>query len=550
MGAIWFCVYDNTTKFNTEFIKGFENLKHRGDSNSRSQLIFEESIRLDQINKDILKRTLKRSEIVGFKSFTFIFGYHRLAINDSTPDGDQPFEFYPKSLRPGILTNLNSKVLSMCNGEIYNYESIKSKYNLDNEFVSESDCETVLHLYNQIVKDHGSDGSDETLIQKMTEELEGEYTFVIGNNLNTYDRKQIKSYVVRDPLGLKPLYYLRKKDDSLILFVTELKGIPIQFIDDPDYEISIFPPGSYWSFNNWTDAVGRGQGTGTGTGIKKYFKDFDNLTYLYNDKSPETIESLYSTLNYLLKESLRKRIPRQGKFGVSISGGIVSSILANLILEILNENDHEPFRVLEFFTVGTLPSTDVFGRGIDAHDDDVIVSKALVKYFNEKYNYNFKHSIIACNDSKFINSKREMISLALETNNEELIDTCIPFSFLYEYIHKFVPDLRVVISGEGCDELLGRSDLTNESLFSELQKTMTLRVDKLAGLFGLEVRLPYLDLEFVKFCLSINPELKKEVQVDPCLSIEKYLLRKANETSCNSLPTEFLFRHPKKASLI
>lgn len=528
MGAIWFCVYDNTTvKFNTEFIKGFENLKHRGDSNGRSQLIFEETIRLDQINRDILKRTLKRSEIVGFKSFTFIFGYHRLAINDDSPDGDQPFEFYQGS-RPG-----SSKILSMCNGEIYNWESLRDESEF--EFESSCDCESILHLYNQVSKE---EMDDHHIIQKITNKLEGEYTFVIGNNLNTFIRKQIKSYVVRDPLGLKPLYYLRKKDNSLILFVTELKGIPIQFIDDSDYEISIFPPGSYWSFNNWIES--------NDSGIQKYFNEFDNITYVYNDKKPETIENLYLNLNYLLKESLKKRIPK-GRFAVSISGGIGSSVLANLILEILDSE----FDRVEFFTVGNIELEH-------EADADVIVSKNLINYFKQKYNFNFKHHIVSCNDPVYINATRDRISSSLETNNSELIDNCIPFSFLYEYIHKFVPDIRVVISGEGCDELLGSDK--KDDLFSELQKISTLKVDKLAGLCGLEVRLPYLDLDFVKFCLSINHELKEMVpyQVDdPTLcspeqtrGIEKYLLRKANETSDNPLPIEFLFRQPSKADCI
>lgn len=536
MGGIWFCVYDNTsyssTKFNTEFIKGFENLKHRGPS--ASQLLFEESIRIDQINKDILKRTLKRSEIINFKSYTFVFGYHRLAINDLSADGDQPFEWFHKSMRPGPSS---SKVLSMCNGEIYNWKSIKSEFNLEADFVSECDCEVILHLYNKfnLIDD------DEYLVKRITNLLEGEYSFVIGDNLNTFDKKKIKSYVVRDPLGLKPLYYLRKKDNSIILFVSELKGIPLQFLDDPNYEISIFPPGSYWSFFNWV--------SDNNSGIKKYFMDFDNLDYVYIDKTPETVEKIYNEMNNLLKESLKKRIPNN-KFGITISGGVGSSILANLILEILDQNYQELDKMIEFFTVGKI--------NIDNElNTDVIRAKNLIKYFNSKYNTKFKHHIITCNDLSFINKRRDIISSAIETNNEELIESCIPFSFLYEYIQKFVPDISVIMSGEGCDELLGVQSQEYQSssdFISILHKDMTLKVDKLAGMYSLEVRLPYLDLDFVKFCLSISPELKElvpylSIDQNQNIFIEKYLLRKANETSENPLPNEFLFRQPEKASL-
>lgn len=520
MGGIWFCVYDNTfssVRFNTEFIKAFENLKTRGDGISPSQLLFEESIRIDQVNKDILKRTLKRSEIVNFKSYTFAFGYHRLAINDPSPDGDQPFELITSSspnMRIGINTQ-SVKKLSMCNGEIYNWREICNKFKLTN-LVSENDCEVILHLYNKLI---GGGMDDLNLIKTITNELDGEYSFVIGDNIQTYDKKLIKAYVVRDPLGLKPLYYLRKKDNTLMLFVSELKGIPIQFLDDPEYEISSFSPGHFWSFQNWWKG---------GTGIQKYYDEFEGVEYKYINRNPETIENLYETLNNLLRKSIIKRIDRP--LAVTISGGLSSSIIANLVLDIIKEQE----QTIEFFTIG---------HSLEC--DDIFYAKKLVEYFNEKYQTKFKHHIITCNESLLIEKRKEIIENAIETNNEDIIQACIPFSFLYEYMSKFTPYIKVNIAGDGCDLLFENHD----NLFSLLQKTTTLKVDKLSSLYGLETRIPYLDLEFVKFCLSIHPNLKELVPIEKDNLIEKYILRKANETSNIPLPKEFLFRESVKINL-
>jgi asparagine synthase (glutamine-hydrolysing) len=63
-----------------------------------------------------------------------LFGFYRLAINGLNPESDQPME-------------LNGTYL-ICNGEIFNYKDLITKYNLQNVYKSGSDCEVILHLYN------------------------------------------------------------------------------------------------------------------------------------------------------------------------------------------------------------------------------------------------------------------------------------------------------------------------------------------------------------------------------------------------------------------
>jgi asparagine synthase (glutamine-hydrolysing) len=498
---------------------------------------------MDQIPKDLLKRTLKRSEILDFKSYTFVFGYHRLAINDKTVDGDQPFEWYPPLKTFGTTISRgdgddsrpssNSKKISICSGEIWNWKSLKELYNLDDQFVSESDCEIILHLYRTVG------------FEKMLELIDGEFALVIGDNIQTYDKKKMNVFVARDPMGLKPLYFLRKKDDSLILFVSELKGIPLQFLDNPAYEISEFPAGHYWSFKS--------------NSFVRYYHGNDVIkNYTYNDTAPETIENLYKDINTVLKKSLLKRIPAS-KFAITISGGLSSSILANMVLELISNFEvplpmvtvSDPvraiFEVIEFFTLGQLD------------DNDIKMSKELINFFNQKYNYSFTHHIITVDTKIDLKERREHISTILETNNEKLIETCIPLSFIYEYMLKNTPDIKVVICGDGLDTLLNNNSSMCKGTFTDAveqsrtgsarrQGNLELKVDKLSGFYQIETRTPYFDVEFVELCRNINPLLKEPVAIESGV-IEKYLLRKANQTSDNPLPNKILFRQPYYVNL-
>lgn len=497
MGGIWFCIYDtkySNVKFDTDFIRSFSNLQHRGRDNS--QLIFEQTIPLDSVNKDILKRTLKRSEIATFGQFTFVYGYHRLSINDPSYDGHQPFQLIDKTAR-----GLTRKKTSMCNGEIYNWKELKSKFSLD-ELESDNDCEIILHLYDQFIR-KGID--PETSITQILNLLDGEFSFVVSSDIQTYDLKTIHSFVARDPLGIKPLYYVKKNDNSIFLFVSELKGIPQKFLDNKDYTISEFPPGHYWSFSKKT--------------FTQYFNFDISKTPLFNDTKPETVEKLYSSLEITLKNSINKRITDVRKIGITL-GGIDSAILANLVLQLVEDKTS-----VHFFTIGdTLHETDTDNTG------DIFWSQQCVNHFRDLYNVDLQHSILYVDQNLNIQVDKESIENILETEDENIIEYCIPFFLLYEHISKTYPNIKVILSGDGCEDLFNESEVN-------LHKTTSLRVDKLSSLFGLETRLPYLDIELVKLFRDISPQLKGEVN-----GINKYILRKSNDVSNNPLPHSILYR--------
>ena len=117
-----------------------------------------------------------------------IFGHARLSIIDLNYKSNQPIES-----KDSILT---------FNGEIYNY--IELKNGLDYEFRTQGDTEVLLASY---IK-YG---------EKCVENFNGMFSFAI------VDRGKNETYIVRDRLGIKPLYYIQ--NDKELIFSSEIKSI-------------------------------------------------------------------------------------------------------------------------------------------------------------------------------------------------------------------------------------------------------------------------------------------------------------------------------------
>ena len=124
--------------------------------------------------------------------------FYRLAINDLTDAGMQPFQ--------------RGKNMLVCNGEIYNHRNFRT-----GKEMSESDCEVLIPL----ILDCG--------IMKTVEMINGDFAFVYTNGSRVI--------AARDPVGVRPLFYTRYADNS-IAFASEVKALL-----SLNSEIHIFPPG-------------------------------------------------------------------------------------------------------------------------------------------------------------------------------------------------------------------------------------------------------------------------------------------------------------------
>ncbi len=128
-----------------------------------------------------------------FPNHKLAFGHRRLSIIDLSPSGRQP------------MSNEDGSVWISFNGEIYNYLELKAKLDpQQHRFASQTDSEVLLHLY----EEQGLEGF---------KTLNGMFAFAL------YDARRERLFLVRDHLGVKPLYYTEASGQ--LLFGSEIKAI-------------------------------------------------------------------------------------------------------------------------------------------------------------------------------------------------------------------------------------------------------------------------------------------------------------------------------------
>ncbi len=221
----------------------------------------------------------------------FLF-HNRLAIRELSQDGDQPYE------------KVKGKVL-LFNGEIYNYEDIKSRLLFRNIEV-QSRCDT--ELFYEILLNSFWD---------ILDEVDGMFSFVFFDNSSI-------SYG-RDHLGIKPLYLYETA--GLVLLSSEMKIIK-------DFALSNDLP---WSISErdivdyfFSGSVNKDR-TGIGEVSKIPFGAV--ISRSINDLKPNRIFSLKlkksrASLEFILKETVRRQSIADVPVSLLFSGGIDSSLLA------------------------------------------------------------------------------------------------------------------------------------------------------------------------------------------------------------------------------
>lgn len=234
------------------------------------------------------------------------FGHRRLAIIDPR-GGHQPFVAEPEGL---ALTY---------NGEVYNYREIRSDLGNQN-WTSSSDTEVVLRAY-------GQKGI------ACLDEFRGMFAFAL------FDERRRRVYLVRDRLGIKPLYYHANGDR--VAFASEL-GALLEAGDIPT-EIDRRGLAGYLRFG-YLPAPGtiyRGvlklePGTyieidlDRGRLQKRRYWNLEPTTRPRSES--DALEELDSLLDEIIRLYLRSDVP----FGVFLSGGVDSSLVAALMARVLD----------------------------------------------------------------------------------------------------------------------------------------------------------------------------------------------------------------------
>lgn len=520
MGAIHFVIYDikNPPK-NLDFITDFAKSKHRGPNSTTVSRDFTQN--LSKIDINMVKYTLSKREIQEYKQYAFISGFHRMSINDLSISGNQPFESPPmhKIYEYPELKSQPKRTL-LCNGEIYNYDELKKSENFtDKDLTSNCDIEILLPMYQKY-------GLEDTL-----KKINGDYSFILTENLNTYILKNINIYAVRDIFGTKPLYMVKNQNKTFYMFVSELKSIPVHMLYDKDYIVKEVPPGSYWSFNN--SIIKKSNVDFIRYSDWNYYKTLDNCTV--NSTDPETLSSVYSKIREILTKSVIERYNLSNQpVGILLSGGFDSSIILSILVNYLISIKHDFLSSpIYTFTIG------------DKNNIDIQNGLKIVEYLEEKHNIDIKQHLVTIDDikEKYLDKLNDLV-YKIETFDTDSLKQAVPFIYLFDYIKKHT-NVKVLLCGEGLDELCGYNKLFKKTdaycqeksvkLIKYLSKFNLGRIDKLAGYYGLEVRYPFLNRDFVEYILQIHPSLKgPQVYNYSRKTIEKYIIRKAFDIEVNN----------------
>jgi len=389
-----------------------------------------------------------------------LFGFHRLAINDLSKNGDQPM----------ILDN---KYYLICNGEIYNHRELETEYNFKTN--GHSDCEVILHLYKAF-------GMKRTL-----ELISGYFAFAL------WDDEIKKLYIARDPIGVRQLYIGNDREGNICI-CSELKGIPNTF------DVKQFLPGTYFCDQTY---------------FRYYYYDYPTINDL-------TLDEQLVKMRDLFEKAVFKRFMFDRPFGVFLSGGLDSSLVAALVAK------HNAPNPIHSFSIGMEGSTDLAKARLVAEHIGSI------------------HHEVIVSPQQMLDAIPEVIK-QIETWDTTTVRASTPMYLLSKYI-KENTDIVVVFSGEGSDEASGsylyfhRAPNDDEfqdecvRLLSDLCYFDCLRCDKSTAGNGLEVRVPFLDKEFLVQYMKVPPEWKR-----PKDGMEKWFIRKAFD-GLNLLPEEILWR--------
>lgn len=235
-------------------------------------------------------------------------GHTRLKIIDLSEKGKQP------------ICNEDKTIWLTANGEIYNYKSMKDELEKKGHiFRSNTDIEVIVHSY------------EEWGIYCL-DKINGMFAFAL------YDQKNEKVFLVRDRLGIKPLFYY--KDDKRIIFASEIKAILVN--RDVQRKIDIKSFHNYLSLNYVTAPYtlfknifqllpGYYLEIHNNHMIKKRYWD---ISFVENNEKRKEREWL-DEFDDLLFQSVKRRLMSDVPFGAFLSGGMDSSSIVYYMTQIL-----------------------------------------------------------------------------------------------------------------------------------------------------------------------------------------------------------------------
>ena len=380
----------------------------------------------------------------------------------------------------------NDNLVIVLNGSLYNFQTIRnflSKVGVEAEITS--DTEAVLYLIDFYAKKLDLLEACQAAIRL----IDGDYAFAVWDGENLA--------IVRDPLGVKPLFYSQK--DGLKGFASSKNALKeVGFTD-----INALKP--------------------------------EHILYNWEDIAPaqaiyeKIFEGDVAKIDKMLRLSLVTRVADLREVGVIFSGGLDSSYLALLLKEI---SENVPLKI-KLYAVGVEGSKDV--------EAAIYASKFLNM------------------DLEICTLTEEMIREALPSvvnaiGDDNLMKVGVGLTTYFATKMAAKDNIKVAISGQGADELFGGykrylESFVNDTLNYDIREDISNmyhvnleRDDACSMLNSVEIRLPFLDKKLVELALNI-PDNKKIVSMHD--DMRKSILRKLAFEE--GLDYEIAYR-PKKAA--
>jgi len=365
---------------------------------------------------------------------------------------------------------------AVCNGELYGFEAERERLRQKGyTFKSDSDCEILLPLW----REYGTD---------MFARLDAEFACVI------YDGKTGEYVAARDPIGIRPLYYGCDQNGAAV-FASEAKNL-VGLVE----KIMPFPPGHYYKGGRFIR-----------------YADMTAVPAICRDD----VETACRHIREKLIAGVKKRLVSDAKVGFLLSGGLDSS----LVCAIAARASEKPIKT--------------FAIGMEKDAIDLKYARQVADFIGAD------HTEVYMTPQDVIDNLERVIEL-LGTYDITTIRASMGMYLVCRAIHE-TTDIRVLLTGEISDELFGYKytdfapdaaafQQEAEKRVRELHMYDVLRADRCISVNSLEARVPFGDLDFVRYVMALDPAIKINRY-----GKGKYLLRHAFEGQ-GLLPDDILWR--------
>ncbi|HEY9110700.1 MAG TPA: asparagine synthase B, partial [Rhodanobacteraceae bacterium] len=383
------------------------------------------------------------------------------------------------------------------NGEIYNHRELRGA--CDYDFTTGSDCEVINALY----REHGA----AAFMGHGLPRLNGIFAFAL------WDREAGRYLIARDPIGVMPLYWGHDAQGRLCV-ASEMKALT-----DMCADVAAFPPGHVYD-----SASGE---------LRRYYakpwRDYAATT----GRAPAP-----GVLRRAFEQAVHRQLMTDVPYGVLLSGGLDSSLVAACAAKFARERIEDDdgseawWPRLHSFAIGLEGSPDLAAARIAADALGTV---------HHGFVYTFQEGLDAVPE----------VIRHLETYDVTTIRAATPMYLLARRIKAM--GVKMVLSGEGSDELFGgylyfHKAPSAEAFHAETVRKLDalhsydcLRANKAMMAWGVEARVPFLDLEFIDVAMGMDAAVK---MAGPG-RIEKHVLREAFE---GVLPKEILWRQKEQFS--